>query len=520
VPPPHDYFFHYIYPETELNSALQAFITDSFAEDYKQHISDIWGLTPLQTPVPHPPPFEANPLLRLQFARWRETVFLFTSAFSGPQAPLPTSLSSLRTLCLSHLQTTAAPAPHATMRLPRDPLLPTLQRLWFDAVRVWSCHLYAYATPTPQAIDALLTCSPLVEVGAGTGYWASLIEKRAVALRESGLETECGVVVPVPLSLVIQSFDKDPTNSSANSYHGRARSWTSAICRGNATDSLVSAHRQLLLSSPDLEGREKNATPLSLFLCYPPPDSDMALRSLRQYLSMEGQTVCYVGEYRGDTGTRAFERLLESAFDCLQEVPLPNWGDTAYSLTIWKRRQQGKPELPHPSRRCSVCGCLASQMYRCRVSYAVSYCGAVCALSSRGGEIYAQELSYRCLYRHQKRSGEAAGEKEEQDEGSPALRPALRTDHAREESKPTRGRKKRRKLRQPLVDSADRAAPLREEAKESGGGQSDSESSDEDIRTQLKKYRSERDRAETPSTAPRTGQEDTVDFSAQWFMSL
>lgn len=34
---------------------------------------------------------------------------------------------------------------------------------------------YAWAIPTDEAISLLLACSPLVEIGAGTGYWASLV---------------------------------------------------------------------------------------------------------------------------------------------------------------------------------------------------------------------------------------------------------------------------------------------------------------------------------------------------------
>jgi hypothetical protein len=531
VPPPHEYFFHFLYAAPALNSALHAFISDSFSEEFKQRISETWGLVPSKTSsLPYPPPFETNPLLRLQFARWRETVFLFTKELPGL---LPSSLSNLRALCLTfESPSLPSPAPHATMRLPRDPLLPSLQRLWFDAVRVWSCHLYAYATPTPQAIDALLRCAPLVEVGAGTGYWTSLVEQRAAALRESGdLASQCGVAVAsLPLSLVIQAFDKDPpTSSRANSYHGRSRAWSPTLSAGNATDSLLAAHRQLLsssFSSPDLrEGQGQGAatTPLSLLLCYPPPDSDMALRSLRQYLSLGGQTVAHVGEYRGDTGTRPFERLLETVFDCQQEVLLPNWGDTAYALTIWRRRAEGQDdrgaaqglgEFPHPCRRCSVCGGSPRQMHRCRVSAALSFCGAECAGSVRARELYSQEMSYRCLLWRGREDKVTVTPTKLTSQAVSAVSPG----EVKDGPQPSQGsemHKKRKKRRKPsLLDEQQAKKPS-----------SDAESSDEDIRSQLKRYRAEKGgggngQGVALPLGPPAEEGDKVVFSSQWFMAL
>jgi hypothetical protein len=427
---------------------------------------------------------------------------------------LASSLSSLRSACLegsaAKSQEMNSSSSHATMRLSGDPLLPTLQRLWFDSVRIWSCHLYAYATPTPAAIDALIRCSPLVEVGAGTGYWTKMIEQRAAAIQERGLEKECGMT-SLPLSVVIQAFDKDPTASRANSYHGRSRSWSLTISPGNSRDSILSAHRRLCNSDSCSSG--STSTPLSLFLCYPPPDSEMALQTLRQFLSLNGQTVCYVGEYRGDTGSRPFEKLLESTFDCAEEITLPNWGDTAYSLTIWRKRVGsegegatvteivGRGAVGHPCRRCCVCGGQSSkrEVSRCRVSYAVSFCGGVCAGTTRGKEIYRQELSYRCLYYGRSSDSQA----EDLRESAPLPVAAVSG--------------KKRKKSNKLVRELPR---------------SDSESETEDIRTQLKRYRQGLERGERDSTSastqtasagksePRQAQHQEIEFSSQWFMTL
>ena len=174
------------------------------------------------------------------------------------------------------------------------------------------------------------------------------------------------------------AFDIDPPSHSAsckeNTYHGRAEAWT-RVDKGGV----------------DKLSRHQNST---LFLCYPPPDNNMALDALRRY---SGGIVCYVGEYRGDTGTSKFEKLLDSTFQCIDIIPLPNWGDTCYQLTIWKRRTSHVSDAhaaKHPMM-CSHCGRLKSKMYRCRLSYGVIFCSNECAAAGR--ERHVDELTYKYL---------------------------------------------------------------------------------------------------------------------------
>ena len=50
-----------------------------------------------------------------------------------------------------------------------------------------------------------------------------------------------------------------------------------------------------------------------------------------------GDTVCFVGEWCGDTGDPAFLHQLQTHFTLLERRPLPNWSDTSHELTIWQR---------------------------------------------------------------------------------------------------------------------------------------------------------------------------------------
>jgi hypothetical protein len=60
----------------------------------------------------------------------------------------------------------------------------------------------------------------------------------------------------------------------------------------------------------------------SLFLCYPPPASDMAVDCLRFF---SGRTVAVVGEWDGDTATAEFTTALIRAFRLKRRVPLPKY---------------------------------------------------------------------------------------------------------------------------------------------------------------------------------------------------
>jgi hypothetical protein len=63
----------------------------------------------------------------------------------------------------------------------------------------------------------------------------------------------------------------------------------------------------------------------------------MALDSLEAF---QGNIIIHVGEFNGDTGTRKFESHLYNLFNLETLISLPNWSNTCYSLSIWKRKSQ------------------------------------------------------------------------------------------------------------------------------------------------------------------------------------
>jgi hypothetical protein len=161
------------------------------------------------------------------------------------------------------------------------------------AARLDLAQRYSYVLPDAHLVTALRELGPLVEMGAGTGYWAR-------ELRAHGVD--------------VVAFDQAPTDGDAdNRYHGRTPTWTQVL-QGDQT--VLTEHA----------GR-------ALFLCWPPLFSSLG-DCLRHY---EGNTVAWLG----DGGYRTARLLnLETMFE-LEEMhparavdPDP---DNAAALGIWRR---------------------------------------------------------------------------------------------------------------------------------------------------------------------------------------
>ena len=151
----------------------------------------------------------------------------------------------------------------------------------------------SYVFPSVPALKMLSELGPLVEIGAGMGYWT-------YKLRSVGVD--------------VIAFDQAPPDGErANRYHAKTETWTHVL-QGDHT----------VLS--DYSNRV-------LFLCWPPLFS--ALGECLSFYS--GDTVAYIG----DNGYRT-ARLdhLRDAFTQVSTTPIralePHPGVPA-RLSIWKR---------------------------------------------------------------------------------------------------------------------------------------------------------------------------------------
>lgn len=181
-----------------------------------------------------------------------------------------------------------------------NPYLDAYNAVMADAVDAvanerWElAHRYAWAVPNATAIARLVELGPIVEIGAGAGYWAALIAA-------SGGD--------------IIAYDNAPASSGENGYTA-GHEWHPVECDGPAA---VTRHQDR-----------------ALLLCWPPFNTPMAATTLSLY---EGDTVAYVGEgMYGMTADDAFHDALSTHWRCDDVVHIPSWPSIGDRLTIWTRR--------------------------------------------------------------------------------------------------------------------------------------------------------------------------------------
>lgn len=167
-----------------------------------------------------------------------------------------------------------------------------------DAVRGPLWRRFAYAVPNGEALEALAAHGPILEIGAGSGYWASL-------LRLGGVE--------------VLAYDKYALGANAagvatNEYFNADAKPFTHIERGS--DNVVRKH----------PGH-------TLFLCCPPPGEPLALNCLNQF---RGKRVAVIGDV-SYCATMEFFQKLHNDWEFEEEVPLPRFPNYDDSLTIFRR---------------------------------------------------------------------------------------------------------------------------------------------------------------------------------------
>jgi hypothetical protein len=166
---------------------------------------------------------------------------------------------------------------------------------------------YAYAIPSPETIDwAVRFCEgrPIVEVGAGRGYWANQLSRAG---------------------LTVEAYEIEPPDKQENVSFPRTDGQADVWFPVDAVDSL------------SFDSRSGHV----LFLCWPPGwDNPMASDTLAAFERAGGNRLIYIGEPKGGkTGNdRFFDALAErwtlESTDS-QFVSWWNLGDVAQG---WVRR--------------------------------------------------------------------------------------------------------------------------------------------------------------------------------------
>lgn len=263
---------------------------------------------------------KTNPLLCLRELRRVETDRLF-GKFGRDESRIAEHLSAVAS---AEEENAVACAP--------------LLSAWRDSIRDFPCNIYSYATLNDANLDSVKKiCEKydlsVLEMGAGTGYVSALLELHGVKIHAA--------------------YDIALSN---NAYHGTVRPYRQVL-QGNETKLY------------EVKALEKKC----LLLCYPPPDNEMGRDALSIFIKRGGRFIIHVGEFKGLTGTPAFERKLQDRFVCLQSSHCELWGNDSTSLTFWRLKtgdDHDTTDFQFP--RCNVCGRTGTK--RCHFNSSIVYC--------------------------------------------------------------------------------------------------------------------------------------------------
>jgi hypothetical protein len=169
--------------------------------------------------------------------------------------------------------------------------------------------LFSWAIPTGAALELLAKYAPLVECGAGMGYWLALLRARGVDA---------------------VGYDARRPGRS-NAYHrGARRPWAQIERRSSVA--AARSHRDR-----------------SLLLCWPPYDDDAAsFEVLRAY---RGDVVIHIGEIA--SGSVRFHRELALNWTLVEELELPHWPRIQDRVMVYRRNAVQRAHIERD--RCFEC---------------------------------------------------------------------------------------------------------------------------------------------------------------------
>jgi hypothetical protein len=173
------------------------------------------------------------------------------------------------------------------------------------------CAKYCWAIPDPATLDFLVEwCgSSVVEIGAGTGYFAWQLSQR-------GIEVHAYDIAPPQIST--ENWYHSPMNEEHSGFRGLTRE----------------VYFPVEVGSPETLTRHAEST---LFLCWPPM-GDMATECLNVY---RGKRVVVIGESSGGcTADDAFFTLLEENWHEVAEHRPIQWDGIHDYVQVFERGKE------------------------------------------------------------------------------------------------------------------------------------------------------------------------------------
>jgi hypothetical protein len=271
-------------------------------------------------------------------------------------------------------------------------------------------RVFSYAVPSEAALRVIKRYSPhgIVEIGAGTGYWARLLSNAGVdiqafdtapPLRGSPCEPNCFHTSTLEIAEGAQTFK-----------HAGHSGVFFEILEGNANRLTPATVQGANRSNPEPPWSQQR----TLLLCWP-PRGPMAYECVQRYrgecLVVVGDrdgkcaTALSVGEALGgqgeyavvskwecnQTGDERFYQYLHREFECVEELELPHFPFAADWLCVWNRKETQKRKRGEEA------------------------CGQCCS-DETSGSVSRQQQAVRINRREQKQETEAEMRQEQEQE--------------------------------------------------------------------------------------------------------
>ena len=201
-----------------------------------------------------------------------------------------------------------------------NPYLRRAARRQYHRERDTLVRRYAWAIPNARALRVIARYAApagLVEVGAGTGYWASELER---------------------LGVDVLAYDMRPPQqrNHSNGYFRRDTDARTGYPLADGRRVIGTTFTTVLRGGTPQAGKHADR---ALLLCWPPYRTKMAATALKHYLKAGGQTVIYVGEGNGGcTGDDRFHDLLAQQFEEVETISIPRWNGMFDELFIYRRK--------------------------------------------------------------------------------------------------------------------------------------------------------------------------------------
>lgn len=158
--------------------------------------------------------------------------------------------------------------------------------------RRWMTKKFSWAVPSEAALDVISKYGSMVEIGAGTGYWAKLLKERGVNI----------------LPFEKYFYEDNP--------YGHTEEWTE-VCEGD--ESIL----------------DKFHKSVNLFLCWPPAGESMAYDCV---VNFKGEYIMYIGEIYGCTADDDFHCEIYDNWEEVEHCDIPNWHGASDALYVYKRK--------------------------------------------------------------------------------------------------------------------------------------------------------------------------------------